>query len=195
MRRLDEARLVVHLCRGEPEARSQFYRLYHRDVLGWCRRLGGGLIDPEDAAQEVFVKALDRIGSFRAESTLGRWLFGLTRRVLANHRRKVQRRRVWEWLAGDRTEQWISPDRDPAQMLLDSEKRALIHQCLASLTRRQREVIVLCLIEGRSGKEAAELLGIPQATVYTRLHNARGAFERRAREVGLERPGGEGEHR
>ena len=193
MQRLDEARLVAELCRGEPQARSQFYRQYHRDVLGWCRRLGYGLVDPEDAAQDVFLTAPDRVGSFRAESTLGRWLFGLTRRVLANHRRKAQRRRVWEWLAGDRVEREASPSPSPAQKLLDSERQALVHQCLASLTQRQQEVIVLCLIEERSGKEVAELLGIPQATVYTRIHSARAAFARRARGAGLKRPGGEGE--
>lgn len=194
MQRLDEAKLVADLCRGEPEARSRFYRLYHRDVLGWCRRLGCGLVDPEDAAQDVFVTALDRVGSFRAESTLGRWLFGLTRRVLANQRRKAQRRRLWEWLAGDRADREASPGRNPAQRLLDSEKLGLIHQCLASLTKRQREVIVLCAIEQRSGREAAELLGIPQATVYTRLHSARAAFDKRAGELGLERPGTDGGH-
>lgn len=195
VRRLDEAKLVAELCRGEPEARSRFYRLYHRDVLGWCRRLGCGLVDPEDAAQDVFVTALDRVGSFRAESTLGRWLFGLTRKVLANHRRKAQRRRLWEWLTGDRADREASPARSPAQRLLDSEKLAMIQRCLASLTPLQREVIVLCAIEQRSGKEAAELLGIPQATVYTRLHAARAAFDERAREVGLERPRGDGDHR
>ena len=108
MLRLDEARLVAQLCRGEPEARSQFYRRYHRDVLGWCRRLGCGLVDLEDAAQDVFERALDRVGTFRGDSTLGRWLFGMTRKVLANHRRKAQRRRLWEWLAGGHAERGVS---------------------------------------------------------------------------------------
>ncbi len=189
MSRLDEARLVADLCQGDTEARSRFYRQYHRDVLGWCRRLGCGMVDPEDAAQDVFERALDRVGSFRGESSLRRWLFGLTRKVLANQRRRARTRRLREWLSWDHADRQASSERQPDQAVADAETLHQVQQCLAALTRRQREVLVLCAIEGRSGDEVAELLGIPRATVYTRLHSARSAFERRAAEVGLERPG------
>ena len=78
---------------GDPGAVDAFYRDYAPRVLGWAIRLGGPDLDPEDAAHEVFETAFKRLSGFRGDSKLSTWLFGVTRRSLANQRRKAALRR------------------------------------------------------------------------------------------------------
>lgn len=181
----DEAAWRRELGRGDVAAAARLYDTYLDDVLGWCRRLGGGLLDPEDAAHDVFVVALARVGSFEGRSSLRTWLFGVTRRVLANHRRRARVRKFRERLSY--SGQLLARDHrpDPAQNASLRERRELVHRCLDALSRKHREVLVLCSLEGRTGREAAELLGVPEATVYSRLHYARVAFGEVARRRGL----------
>lgn len=188
MPRPEDKSLVAGLLAGDADARTRFYRQYHRDVLGWCRRLGGGLVDPEDAAHDVFEVALHRVVTFRGDSSLARWLFGLTRKVLANHRRRARTRRLREWLTDTPARSASSPTRDPLKKMLDGELLRSLHVAIGSLTRKQREVLVLCAIEERSGGEVADILGVSRATVYNRLHSARRAFARHSRGSGLVRP-------
>lgn len=181
----DEAGWARALASGDAEATARFYETYLDDVLGWCRRLGGGLLDPEDAAHDVFVVALGRVESFQARSTLRTWMFGVTRRVLANHRRRARTRQLRERLTPRGVLWGQAPGPDPAQATEAEQRRRRVHRCLDSLSRKHREVLVLCSLEGRSGREAAELLGVPEATVYSRLHYARAAFRDAAHRFGL----------
>ncbi len=181
----DEAGWARALVSGDPDATARFYEAFLGDVLGWCRRLGGGLLDPEDAAHDVFVVALARIDSFQGRSTMRTWMFGVTRRVLANHRRRARTRQLRERLTPRGVIWGKDPGPNPAQATEAAQRQRQVHRCLDSLSRKHREVLVLCSLEGRTGREAAELLGVPEATVYSRLHYARAAFRDAAKRFGL----------
>ena len=181
----DEAGWARALASGDPDATARFYETFLDDVLGWCRRLGGGLLDPEDAAHDVFVVALARIESFESRSTMRTWMFGVTRRVLANHRRRARTRQLRERLTPRGVLWGQAKGPDPAQATEAAQLQRRVHRCLGSLSRKHREVLVLCSLEGRTGREVAELLGVPEATVYSRLHYARSAFRDAARRFGL----------
>ena len=181
----DEAGWARALASGDAEATARFYETFLNDVLGWCRRLGGGLLDPEDAAHDVFVVALARIESFQGRSSMRTWMFGVTRRVLANHRRRARTRQLRERLTPHGVLWGRDSGPNPAQATEARERQQQVHRCLDSLSRKHREVLVLCSLEGRTGHEAAELLGVPEATVYSRLHYARAAFRDAAHRFGL----------
>ncbi len=89
----DRAALIGALRAGEPQALDRFYREHASQVLAWVIRLGGARIDSEDTAHEVFLVALRRLHTFRGESALTTWLFGITRNVVNNARRKAALRR------------------------------------------------------------------------------------------------------
>lgn len=150
-------------------------------VLGWCARLGGPRVDPEDAAHDVLLILLDRIGELRDPSAVRAFVFGITRRTLAAHRRRAWLRR------------WAGPwAREPAATLpgpeasLAARRRAeAVAAALDLLSLEHRELIVLVEIEGRALAEAAELLDIPVGTVKSRLSRARTAFRAAAQAHGL----------
>ena len=151
---------------------DRFYREHARMVLGWCIRLGGPHLDPEDCAQEVFEVALARLDGFRGDSRPSTWLYGITRRVLANKRRRAAFRR---FLGMEQIPEVASPVRTDEEATRIRRRRAVQH-ALERLRDDHREVVVLCDLEGRTAPEVSRLLGIPAGTVYSRLHAARRAF-------------------
>lgn len=158
----------------EPQAVAAFYREHAPQVLGWAIRLGGPDLDPEDAAQEIFETALRKLPDFRGDSKLSTWLFGVARRVLANARRKAALRRF----VGLSQIPEPGSHRGPEHEVQRLQQRRAIQHALQRLSSRQREVLVLADLEGRSAPEVSELLSIPPGTVYSRLHAARRAFAR-----------------
>ena len=167
---------------GDPAAITALYTRYAEVVLGWVIRLGGPHLDAEDVAQEVFIVALRRMDGFRGEARLSTWLFGITRRVLANARRRALLRRF----VG------LSEIPEPAAAIPGAEeavehalRRRAIQRALDRLRQDHREVLVLSDLEERTAPEVAELLGIPSGTVYSRLHAARRAFREALRREGL----------
>ncbi len=148
-------------------------------VARWCARLGGPRVDPEDAAQDVMATAVRKYPSLRDPTQLEPWLYGITRRVLAAHRR-----RVWwsRWLPGapiDRPDPSQSPERDA----IAQERARRLQEWLERLPAEQREVVVLCALEERSSPEVAALLGLPTGTVKSRLRLAMARLRSLAQEA------------
>lgn len=152
-------------------------------VLGWCTRLGGPKIDPEDAAHDALMTALARLPSLEDTERFQPWLFGITRRTLAAHRRKAWVRR---WLPGATVFDAADPAPGPDQRRELSEVGGQVQAVLERLPAAQREILVLCIVEERSATEASEMLGIPAGTVKSRLRLGRERFRRLAEQRGLD---------
>lgn len=166
---------------GEPWAVSAFYADHAPMVLGWCIRMGGPHLDPEDAAHAVFETALGKLSSFRGEAKLSTWLYAITRRVLANLRRRAALRR---FIGLDRVPEAIDTHDTHHELERLRERRAVQHT-LEHLPDQSREVLVLCDLEERTAPVVAEILEIPVGTVYSRLHKARRLFKAAATREGL----------
>ena len=125
---------------------------------------------------------MKRAGTFRGDSALSTWLFGITRNTVRNARRRAALRRFvgMESVPEPRD---AGPDAEAL-----AERRLLrrrVQRALERLKRPQREVLVLADLEQRSAPEVGAMLGIPTGTVYSRLHHARRAFARALEREGL----------
>ncbi len=138
-------------------------------VLGWCQRLGGPLVNAEDASQDVLLVLLRRGGSVQRPEVVGRWLFGVTRRVLAAHRRRAWVRR---WVPGAFAEA-VDDAPDPAHQVEVRERNDELHAAVLALPAKYREVIVLCDLEDRTDTQVAAILSISRETVKTRRRRGR----------------------
>lgn len=177
----DPAEALVRLKRLEPDAVDRLYRDHAGDVLGWAIRLGGHRLDAEDVAHQVFEVALARLPTFRGESTLRTWLYGITRRVVANARRKAA---FWSFVSLEGVLR-ADPGPDPEYLSQQQRERRLVQQALEVLPDKQREVLVLLDLEERPAPEVAEMLGVPVGTIYSRSHGARRAFADALGRLGL----------
>lgn len=138
-------------------------------VLGWAIRLCGPRVDAEDAAHDVFLIVFRRLAEIEKPDAFPSWLYGITRRVVAAHRRRAWIRR---WMPG------MVPDvaetlPDPARRAEQSAVADRVWAALDQLPLHHREVLVLCDLEERADSEVAELLRVPKGTVKSRLRRAR----------------------
>jgi RNA polymerase sigma-70 factor, ECF subfamily len=151
-----------------------FYRRHSTRVLRWMIRLGGPHVDPEDAAQEVFITAFRRFDTYdskRASETA--WLYGIARRVVANARRRAFLRRC---VGLSTLGPVASPGPTTDAMAQALCRRRQLQYALEQLNSTKREVLVLVDLEEHSAPEVARMLGLPVGTVYSRLHHARTAL-------------------
>lgn len=175
MRELDPL-LLDDVRRDEPGAYDRLLDAVLPVVLQWCARLGGPRVDAEDAAHDVCVVLLRRVGAIRDAQRFPAWLFGTTRRVLAQHRRRAWVRR---WVPGLLIEA-VDPDADPFRAAELSEQARAVQATLDDLSEREREILVLFDVEDRSESEVAEILDIPLGTARSRVRAARERFRRSA---------------
>lgn len=138
--------------------------------------------DPDlagDAVQEAFASALERIGSFRGESSLGTWLH----RIVYNKAIDLLRQRgrqaplpAEESAAGaeeERLSQVPAWSRPPDQILDSEETRRALEEAMVRLTPQQRAVFTLREMEGLPTEEVASILDLEPGAVRVHLHRAR----------------------
>ena len=168
--------------RGDADALASLFDDWLPVVLAWCKRLGGPSVDPHDATQDILIVVMDRVEQVYSADRFRPWLFGVTRRVLARHRRQAW---VKRWVGDLFWDPADTETRSPDRHLEMSETAQRVHKALDSLTVDHREVIVLCDLEHRTDEEVSELLLVPVGTVKSRLRRARSAFRTAATRHGL----------
>ncbi|MGW3416961.1 RNA polymerase sigma factor [Streptomyces phaeochromogenes] len=168
-----DAELHQRLVYGDESALSEAYAAYG----GLVRRIAGRVTNSpaaaEDVAQEVFAQLWSRPYAFDARrGSLRTWLS-----VIA-HRRAV------DWVRGEARHRKAAgaddsalhaiPDTGPGpdEAVVDRERSLLLHSALAELPQPQREVVHLAYFAGRTYRQAAVELGIPEGTAKTRLRSA-----------------------
>jgi RNA polymerase sigma-70 factor, ECF subfamily len=181
-----EARSAGADVRPVPDAAS-FREVFTRHapyVLGLVRRLGVRDAEVEDVAQEVFIVVHRQLPLFEGRSSVKTWLCGITLRTVANHRRKVMRRREANFEASGE----LQIDADQDALLERRDDASTLQSALDRLSPKLREVFVLYEIEELPMADVARSLGCPRFTAYTRLHAARAALRQRLTQQGAALP-------
>lgn len=158
---------------GDPLARQRLAERVLPTVVQWCARLGGPKVDAEDAAHDVMIVLLTRLPQLEVPERFPAWLYGVTRRVLAQHRRRAWVRR---WLPGVEFGERPDPKAGPDRNAESNETSARVQQALEDLSDSHREILVLADVEERTETEIADLLQLPLGTVRSRTRRARETF-------------------
>jgi RND family efflux transporter MFP subunit len=148
-------------------------------VLGVCRRHLSNPQDADDAFQATFLTLVKKAGSVVNGSALASWLYQVAYRVALRARISLARR-------AHRERPGMGDLAGPANSVpTDPELRRVLDDEVSRLPRRHREAFVLCCLEGKSGAEAARLLGCRPGTVSSRLTRARERLRRRLLRRGI----------
>jgi RNA polymerase sigma-70 factor (ECF subfamily) len=149
------------------------YREHFPFVWRSAKRLGVRDASLDDVVQEVFVVVHRRLADFEARSSLKTWLFGITLRIVRDHRRAVARRDPGPPVDPDTLQAAGGPAHDAEK----AEAVRLLHAVLDDLDDERREVFVMAELEQMTMPEIAEALAINLNTAYARLRIARQEFD------------------
>lgn len=162
--------LVARTRDGDERAFALLVERYRPIVFRWAIGLSGDEDEAEDITQEVFVRVHRKLSSFRGDGPFDAWLYRITRRV-------VLRMRPTGVSAADSAieDLYIT---DPGARVDRERAVALIRTIATTLPMRQREVFMLCDIEGRTPAEVAEILNMKDVSVRASLFKARASIRR-----------------
>src|SRR5262245_57092975 len=136
-------------------------------VLGVCRRALSNVQDAEDACQATFLVLANRAKDGRWQESVANWLYATARKVAHNARVAAERRARREANAA------VPEAVEPADRMTGRELLAVLDAALDALPPTYREPLVLCYLEGLTRDEAAVRLGVPLATLHTRIDRGR----------------------
>ena len=167
---------LAKVAAGNADAFAPLVESHQERLLRLCERLLGDAEEARDAAQDVFLKAYRKAADVRPQGQVYTWLY----RIAVNHcLNKLRRRKLVRFLRldapGDEDSPTFDPlDRaaDPASNLEARRRWQATRQAIGKLPENQRSVLVLVRFEGLSYRQVAEVLGITEGAVESRLVRA-----------------------
>jgi RNA polymerase sigma-70 factor (ECF subfamily) len=160
-----EAADVALAAAGDQQAFERLYRLHVARVHSLARRMTGFEGDPDELTQDVFVRAWERLGTYRGEAAFGTWLHRLAVNVILNWRRGAAAERRW-------IEDGVDTDLLVGGRIGRAESMDL-ERAMARLPTGARQVFVLHDVEGFKHEEIAAMMGVTAGTSKAQLHRAR----------------------
>lgn len=162
---------------GDEEAFALIVRRHGPMILGLCRRLLQNPEDAEDAFQATFLVLARKSSAAGWQDSVANWLYTVALRVTAKMRSQARRHGLEE--ESDLGCVVDPRETNPASHAMQNELSQYLDNALARLPKKYRAPLILCYLEGKSHKEAAQELGIPAGSVSR--HLARGSELLRAR--------------
>jgi len=171
---------------GDASAWKELFVSYYRLIYFLCYSFTKSNSDAEDLTQDVFLKLYCSLSRFDSEKgSLQNWIRNITRNHLIDHFRATHLIRVSDSLdaSGEEDARTIASRLTdsrptPEQSFATLEMKEQIYEALGQLTAYSRDAIILCDLEDRNYLEVAQILGIPEGTVKSRLSRGRGELAR-----------------
>lgn len=172
----NDQELVAAVRRGDTACFEELVRKYQPRIFATARRYARRESEVEDIVQEVFIKAFQKLDSFRGDAPFEHWLMRLAVRTCYDFLRRHQRNREHHFTDLSESEQdWLErfvTEPDSASENADAAK-ALVKRLLGMLSPKAQLIISLLEIEGRSVKEISALTGWSVPLVKVRAFRAR----------------------
>ena len=178
----DEA-LVERIAGGDRLAMQVLYARHHVRVYRFILRLVRNEATAEDVMSEVFLDVWRQAGRFEGRSQVSTWMLSIARfkaLSLLRHRSDAE-------LDEETAEAIEDTSDDPAVALQKKESGEVLRRCLTQLSAEHREIIDLVYYHEKSVEEVAEIVGIPEGTVKTRMFYARKKLAELLAAQGVER--------
>ena len=166
IRSMDDSVLTQETLRGDTRSFELLVEKYYKILFNGALRMLGNSEDARDVAQITFMKAYEKLHTFKPEFKFFSWIYRIMIHESLNFR---GRRKLREPQEGE----LIEPVRNPEEECARSELSSAISTALMQLSPDMRVVVILRHFVGYSYDEMSEILEIPERTVKSRLYSAR----------------------
>ena len=161
--------LIARIAGGDRLAMQTLFARRRTAVYRWLLRMVGNEATAEDLLSDVFLDVWRQAAAFEARSSVSTWLL-----AIARYKALSARRRRTDAELDDTVAATVADPADNPEVVLEKKDRAVqLRQSLASLSPEHGEVIDLVYYHDKSVKEVAEIVGVAEATVKTRMFYAR----------------------
>lgn len=144
----------------------------------------GNISEAEDIAQQAFTEAARSYRTFRGESQLSTWLYGIALNLIRNHLSRAPERR-YDFVGDSGLDDLAAESATPEEAAEQTQSMRLLQESLDELPESMRSILLLVGMDNLSYEEAAALLSVPIGTVRSRLSRARTALRERLERKGL----------
>ena len=175
--------LIGRIANGDRLAMQVLYVRHHVRVFRFVVRLVRDETKAEDLISEVFLDVWRQAGRFEGRSAVSTWMLAIARFKALS----ALRRRPDEGLDEETAGAIEEPSDDPGAALEKKDKSTLLRKCLTGLSAEHREIIDLVYYHEKSVEEVAEIVGIPENTVKTRMFYARKRLAELVKAAGIDR--------
>jgi RNA polymerase sigma-70 factor (ECF subfamily) len=164
-----DVNLVNRIATGDRLAMQALFARHRTSIYRWLLRFVSSEALAEDLLSEVFLDVWRQADRFEGRSSVSTWLISIARfKALSARRRRTDAE------LDEKIEATVAdPADDPEAVLLEKDRAELLRQAMARLSSEHREIIDLAYYHEKSIEECAQILGIPAATVKTRMFYAR----------------------
>ncbi len=174
----DDYLLVLAARTGDPSAFSTLVERHSAAIFKLAKKLLGDIDEADDATQETFIRAYNRLETFSGRSAFATWLYRIAINICHDHlRRQVRRQQIQEHymeirvIDRSQTDEYYS--LNPEHAVLALEKCQTLAHALAQLSINHRMTLLLHDIEGLTISKVATLTQVPLSTAKSRLRRAR----------------------
>ncbi|MER8865095.1 sigma-70 family RNA polymerase sigma factor [Mesorhizobium sp. M0751] len=175
--------LVERVAKGDRAAVRLLFMRHHARVYRFVARQTGSELMADDIANEVFLELWRQAPAFEGRSEVSTWLLGIARfKALSLLRKKKE-----DWIDDDDAAQVADGADTPEVVTMKEDKAAALRRFIDAMPEEHRAVIDLAYYHGRSVSEIGEVLGIPVATVKTRMFYARKKLGEALKAAGYDR--------
>jgi RNA polymerase sigma-70 factor (ECF subfamily) len=173
--------LIELIADGDKRAMQVLYARHNVRVYRFILRLTGNQSLAEDLVSEVFLDVWRQAEGFESKSQVSTWLLAIARYKALS----ALRRRTDEHLDDQMAASIEDPGDDPETMVNTKDRNTIVQKCLTQLSPAHREVIDLVYYHEKSVDEVAQIVGVPPATVKTRMFYARSKMADLLRQSGV----------
>jgi RNA polymerase sigma-70 factor (ECF subfamily) len=175
--------LIERIARGDRLAMQVLYARHHVRLYRFVLRLLRNEAAAEDVISEVFLDVWRQAGKFEGRSTVSTWMMSIARFKALS----VLRRRGEDELDEEQAAAIEDQADDPEVALAKKDKGAVLRNCLSKLSAEHREIVDLVYYHEKSVAEVSAIVGVPEATVKTRMFYARKKLSECLRAQGIDR--------
>jgi RNA polymerase sigma-70 factor (ECF subfamily) len=166
--------LIVKAKEGDKRAFTILVERYKKQVFYQAYGMLNDTQEAEDVAQEAFIKAYFSLKQLKSPYAFVSWLNRIVYHLCQDRLKKRKQEVIIRWQEGQ-----ICHVNDSADLIEQKQLQLDLNQALAALTPEHRAVLLMREIQGLTYHEIAEILGVPEGTVKSRIHKARLALRNR----------------